>query len=72
MEWTMLIHAPAAPHTFQVYSVKKTARILDVSERTVHRLIKRGDLPSIRIGRRRGVRGDDLAALLDRCRTTHE
>ena len=36
-------------------SVSDIARQLCLSERTVHRLIKTGELPSIKIGRRRLV-----------------
>jgi excisionase family DNA binding protein len=44
-------------------SISETARRLAVSTRHIHRLIKRGELPSILIGRRRLIRWQSLAAL---------
>src|ERR1019366_4336045 len=48
----------------QALSLKATATVLSISPRTVHRLIDEKGLPSIRIGRRRLVRRDDLRAWL--------
>jgi excisionase family DNA binding protein len=48
----------------QALSLKATATALSISPRTVHRLIDEKGLPSIRIGRRRLVRRDDLRAWL--------
>jgi len=43
---------------------------LDVSIRTVERLISRGDLPALRIGRQLRVRRSALEAYLDTCEAT--
>lgn len=45
-------------------SVKGVARNTGLSRATIHRVIKRGELPSLKIGRRRLVRADALAAYL--------
>lgn len=41
-------------------NVRDVARILDVSERTVRRIISRGDLPAIVVGGQYRVVQDDL------------
>ena len=45
-------------------AVSEAARRLAISSRTIHRLIKRGELPSILIGRRRLIRRSSLAEWL--------
>ena len=42
-------------------AISEAARRLAISSRTIHRLIKRGELPSILIGRRRLIRRQTLA-----------
>lgn len=46
-------------------SLKETAEALSLSRRTLARLVASGALPSLRIGRRRLVRRDALAAWLE-------
>ena len=42
-------------------AISEAARRLAISSRTIHRLIQRGELPSILIGRRRLIRRSSLA-----------
>ena len=46
-------------------SVAEVAKRLSVSERHIHRLIRRGQLPSILIGRRRIILASAISAWLD-------
>jgi excisionase family DNA binding protein len=46
-------------------SLPDAAHSLGVSERTIRRLVEKGDLPSVRIGGRRLIRYTDLARLMD-------
>ena len=41
-------------------NVESVAKSLDVSETTVHRLVNRGELPAIRVGRQIRISTDDL------------
>lgn len=43
----------------------EVAEMLRVSTMTVYRLIRRGELPAVRVGRSYRVRGPDLDAYLD-------
>lgn len=54
--------------TSSLYTSKEAAAFLRVSSRTVAEMAKRGQLPSIKIGR--SVRFDvrDLEAFVERCR----
>ena len=53
----------------QLSSLKQIARQLNVSEATIRRLIERGELPGIRIGRVLRVDQADVEALIRRWRT---
>ena len=53
-------------------SIGKVAQQLDVSERTVSRLIQRGDLPSVNIGRSVRIEIQALNHFLDNCRHYNE
>ena len=44
-------HTPP-PHERQMNSIAETANILAVSERTVRRMIKRGDFAAVHVNRR--------------------
>ena len=61
--------------TFSVVNLKKAAEVMSVSEKTIRRLIARGELPAYTIGGppRRGrlirIRVEDLEALLHRIPT---
>ncbi len=46
-------------------SLGHLAERLSLSQRTIHRLIKRGELPTLKIGRRRLVRLADLRKWLN-------
>lgn len=48
------------------YSIEEVARRLSISQRQVHRLIARQELPSVLVGRRRLVRREALLDWLDR------
>lgn len=54
--------APQRP--FRLYTVAETAEQLASSEKTIRRLIERGELRVRRIGRSVRVAHDDLAAFL--------
>jgi len=43
-------------------SVREAASLLGISPRMVHELVRRGDLPSVKIGARRLFRPESLAA----------
>lgn len=45
-------------------SVNRTAELLDVSRATVYRLIRRGEIPVVRIGGRLRVPIDELREML--------
>jgi excisionase family DNA binding protein len=48
-----------------VFDAGEVADVLRVSERSVERLLASGDLPSVRIGRSRRIRGEDLQEFID-------
>lgn len=52
----------------RLLSVAVVASLLDVSPKTVRRLVDRGHLPVCRIGRQLRIRDDDLAAYIARSR----
>jgi excisionase family DNA binding protein len=58
--------APSCPSPLR--TIRAVAGLLGVHERTVHRLIARGELAAHRIGRGVRVSEADLRAYLDRCR----
>jgi len=43
--------APEAPRSLELRSTAKTARLLDCSVRTVYRLVERGELAPVHVGR---------------------
>jgi excisionase family DNA binding protein len=45
-------------------TVNEVAELLRLSDMTVYRLIKKGDLPAVRIGRSYRLREDDVDAYL--------
>ena len=47
-------------------TLKEVARYLHVVPLTVHRMIDRGDLPAVKVGRVWRIRKQDLQAYLDR------
>ena len=49
----------------ELLTIQQTARVLGVSNLTVYRLIKRGRLRALRVGRDFRVRGSDLARYRD-------
>ena len=48
-----------------LYTIKETAKVLRVTEMTVYRQMRAGQLRTVKIGRRTVVRRDDLEALID-------
>lgn len=54
----------------RLWTVAEVASHMRVSNMTVYRLIKAGDLPAIRVGKNYRIRGGDLAAYLDASSTT--
>jgi excisionase family DNA binding protein len=55
----------------RLWTVAEVADHMRVSNMTVYRLIKAGDLPAIRVGKNYRIRGTDLDAYLDAASTTH-
>jgi excisionase family DNA binding protein len=51
-----------------VLSVNEAARVLGVERSTLYRIIRRGELQAVRVGRRRKFRPEDLDAYLERNR----
>lgn len=49
----------------RLWTVAEVAEHMRVSNMTVYRLIKAGDLPAIRVGKNYRIRARDLAAYLD-------
>jgi excisionase family DNA binding protein len=49
----------------RLLTVAEVASVMRVSRMTVYRLIRRGQLQAIRVGRNYRVREDDLSAYLD-------
>ncbi len=51
------------------YTARELAQILRVTENTIYRLARRGELPSFSIGRSIRFRTQDVEAFLERVRT---
>jgi len=51
------------------YTVKELAALLQVTEKTIYRMVRRGELPCHNIGRAKRFRRRDVEAFLERCRT---
>jgi excisionase family DNA binding protein len=49
-----------APIEIQLFTIKQTAQVLQVSERTIFNLLSSGQLRSVKIGGSRRVFSDDL------------
>lgn len=49
----------------QLLTVNEVAELLRVSSMTVYRLVRRGELPAVRVGRNYRVRSSALDAYLD-------
>lgn len=52
----------------QLLTLREVATQLRLSEKTVRRLVARGDLLALRLGRSLRIAEDDLRAYLNRCR----
>jgi excisionase family DNA binding protein len=55
----------------RLWTVAEVAGHMRVSNMTVYRLIKSGELPAIRVGKNYRIRGVDLDAYLDAASTTN-
>jgi excisionase family DNA binding protein len=53
-----------------VYTIQQTAEILQLSDETVRRLIKKGELPHVRIGSSIRIHRGDVEHFLEEHRTT--
>jgi excisionase family DNA binding protein len=49
-----------------VYTVKEAAQLLKMGEATVWRMVKNGEVESIKLGKSRRIRGQDLLSLLEK------
>jgi excisionase family DNA binding protein len=49
--------------------ISHLAERLGLSRRTIHRILSKGELPSLQIGRRRLIRLSDVGAWLSGCET---
>jgi excisionase family DNA binding protein len=56
----------------EFYTVRDLANLFQVTETTVYRLVRRGELPSYRIGRAIRFRANEVEAFLKRCRNDGE
>jgi len=54
--------------TPEFYTVAQLARLLQLTEMTIYRMVHRGDLPCYSIGRVKRFRQGDVEAFLKRCR----
>lgn len=52
----------------RLLSIKDAARCLGVGERQVWALLARGEMASVKIGRRRLIDARDLDAFIERCK----
>lgn len=55
----------------RLWTVAETADHMRVSNMTVYRLIKSGELPALRVGKNYRIRGSDLREYLDASETTN-
>jgi excisionase family DNA binding protein len=53
----------------EFYTVSQLARMLQVTEMTIYRMVRRGGLPCHSIGRAKRFRHSDIEAFLHSCRT---
>jgi excisionase family DNA binding protein len=56
----------------EFYTVSQLARMLQVTEMTIYRMVRRGDLPCHSIGRAKRFRHSDIEAYLKGCRTSSQ
>jgi len=49
-----------------VYTVKEAAELLKMSEASMWRLVRSGDLESVKLGKLRRIKGQALLSLLDK------
>jgi excisionase family DNA binding protein len=56
--------------TPEFYTVKQLAELLQVTDMTIYRMVRRGELPCHSIGRAKRFRRTDVEAFLQRCRMT--
>jgi excisionase family DNA binding protein len=59
-----------APHLPGFLTIEEVLGYLNVTSRTIYRLIRIGELPAVRIGRQWRIRRADLDLWLSRQRTT--
>ncbi|HEY3416125.1 MAG TPA: helix-turn-helix domain-containing protein [Armatimonadota bacterium] len=52
----------------EFYTIKELAALLAVTEQTVYRLMRRGELPYYKFGRATRFRRSDVEAYIARCR----
>jgi excisionase family DNA binding protein len=52
----------------EFYTVSQLARLLQLTEMTIYRMVHRGELPCYSIGRVKRFRQNDVEAFLRRCR----
>jgi excisionase family DNA binding protein len=57
---------PPVPVARLAYSPDEVAQLLGVSRPFVYKMMNSGDLPSLKLGRSRKIRHDDVIALLGR------
>jgi len=61
-----MIKAQVSDDTGQLLSLGQAAERLSITTRYLHTLLRRGELPTVRIGKRRLIRVRDLDAFVDR------
>lgn len=56
----------------EFYSTKELAELLGVTELTIHRLVKKGDLVCVNVGRVRRFARSDIQAFIERNRSSNK
>jgi excisionase family DNA binding protein len=66
------MHDERSAERDRLWTVSELADHMRVSNMTVYRLIKAGELPALRVGKNYRLRGSDIAAYLDASCTQRE
>ena len=63
-----LSNAATADNSKEFHTVSQVAKLLQLTEMTIYRMVNRGDLPCYCIGRVKRFRRDDIEEFLKACR----
>ena len=62
------VASPQVRNSVEFYTVSQLAKLLQLTEMTIYRMVNRGDLPCYCIGRIKRFRLDDIEKFLKTCR----